>query len=90
MRAEPQYIMPLQKVLESLLDSAFLAGLNLDMGPVQVNGRYQVTHVTLSFRTQSVALYEFINIMLDEMPVILTRLDIKHYSITQQENTLSN
>jgi len=89
LRAEPQHIMPLQNVLESLLDSAFLAGLNLDMGPVQASGPYQVTHVTLSFPTQSVALYEFISIMLDEMPVVMTRLDIKHYSITQQENTLT-
>jgi hypothetical protein len=89
LRAEPQVIMPLQNVLESLLDSAFLAGLNLDMGPVQASGRYQVTHVTVSFPTQSVALYEFISIMLDGMPVVITRLDIKHYSITQQENTLS-
>jgi len=89
LRAEPQYIMNLQNVLESLLDSAFLAGLNLEMGPVQASGPYQVTHVTLSFQTQSVALYEFISIMLDEMPVVMTRLDIKYYSITQQETTLS-
>ena len=89
LRAEPKVIMPLQSVLESLLDSAFLAGLNLEMGPVLASGRYNVTQVTVSFPTRSVALYEFISIMLDGMPVVITRLDIKHYSTTQQENTLS-
>ncbi len=88
-REEPTHIMPLQPVLESLLDSAFVAGIDVEIDAIQSNGHHQSTQMTLSFTNNSSLLHEFISIMLEGMPVVLTQLSIKQYSITQQRSVVS-
>ena len=89
LRPTPTVVMPIRPLLNSLLDSAFVAGINVDVEAIQSNGRYQFTKVTLQYTSHSDLLHEFVGLMLQQVPAVLIAINISHYAINSQHNTLS-